>query len=94
MAGIDVTITNTSLDAADWESVKDEFFQLLVDLTPVDTGLCRDSWYREDLGPNKFICVNPTPYASYLDEGWSKQAPNGMIGPALAELPHMVAGYR
>jgi len=93
MPAISVRIRNSSLDGFAWEAVKDEFFQLLIDLTPVDTGLCRDSWEREDNG-DVFIAFNPTEYASYLDEGWSKQAPRGMIRPALDELENIVAGYR
>ena len=93
MPAISVTIRNTSLEEQDFEVVAAQFFALLQDLTPVDTGFCRDSW-EYSFAPDEATFYNPTEYSSYLDAGWSNQAPRGMIGPALAQLPALIRGYR
>ena len=92
MPGIRLVIENTSLDLDKWESVCNDLFEFIVDITPEDTGYCKDQW---DMNLEDTSCefVNDCEYASYLDEGWSKQAPNGMIGPALQMLPKLVQGY-
>lgn len=92
MPAISLTINNTSLDEDRFRDVCDEMLDLLMDLTPVDTGLCRDSWMM-DFDPSSCTFSNDTEYASYLDEGWSKQAPNGMVTPALEKLPEIIQGY-
>lgn len=48
-----------------------------VALTPIDTGNARS---RTKLVGNDTIEAN-YPYAQRLDQGWSKQAPNGMVKP-------------
>ena len=52
------------------------------ELTPVDTGNARR---HTDLKNNKTI-VADYPYAQRLNQGWSKQAPQGMIKPFLKWL--------
>lgn len=93
MPAISLEIENTSLDPDSWDQVCDECFQFLYDITPVDEGTCRDSldMSKDDTSVTFTYDVE---YASYLDEGWSKQAPNGMFGPLLQELPSIIAGYR
>lgn len=92
MPAISLTINNTSLDEDQFRDVCDEMLDLLMDLTPVDTGVCRDAWMM-DFSSDSCTFSNQTEYASYLDEGWSDQAPNGMIGPALQKLPEIIQGY-
>jgi hypothetical protein len=48
-----------------------------VSLTPIRTGNARSNTVLRN---NKEI-VAAYPYAQRLDQGWSKQAPNGMIKP-------------
>lgn len=48
-----------------------------VSLTPIKTGNARS---RTRLVNNKTIEAN-YPYAQRLDQGWSRQAPNGMVKP-------------
>jgi len=93
MPAISVKINNTSLDEFSWLSLCDEILQFLIDKTPVDTGLCRDSW-SSDVNNDQAVFFNPTEYASYLEDGWSKQAPDGMIKPLLDSLTSMVQGYK
>ena len=89
MPAIQLDIQNTRFDEQEWEDICDKVFQFLLDITPVDTGVCRDSW-EMNWSPEDCLFYNPTEYASYLDEGWSSQAPAGMIGPALDYLRELV----
>lgn len=75
-----------------WPDAMEELYRYLIDLTPVDTGFCAEQW---DYGvtEDEATFLNDAEYASYLEDGWSKQAPNGMIGPALAELPNILEEY-
>jgi hypothetical protein len=41
-------------------------------------------------GGKIYYIVNNLPYAQRLDDGWSSQAPAGIIGLALAEFDGMV----
>lgn len=67
----------------------DDFLDVLIELTPVDTGFCADSW--EMFGDeNLMVFYNNADYSSYLDEGWSNQAPNGITDPALEQLPDIL----
>ena len=92
MPGISVEINNTSLDDSQWESVCEEVLKFLEEITPVDTGVCRDAW-EMDISGDTATFTNDTEYASYLDEGWSSQAPQGMIQPMLQALKSIVNGY-
>ena len=56
-------------------------FASVVKLTPVDTGRLRNNW---QITPNiaigrKVIISNNLPYAQVIEDGHSKQAPNGMV---------------
>ena len=94
MPGISVRIRNTSLEPDAWESACDDILEFLISATPVDTGLCADSW-ELDYGDDESVFSNDTEYASYLEDGWSDQAPNGMIKELLSgPLDDIVSGYR
>lgn len=93
MPAIQVTIENTRLDPDLWFQLCDDFLELLRDETPIDTGFCRDQWEITDQSETECTFYNGAEYASYLDEGWSNQAPDGMTRPALRQLPSLVAGY-
>ena len=92
MPSISLTIENTSLTPEEFDSLCADVYKELQDNTPVDTGFCRDQW-TYSINGDTAVFYNPTPYASYLEDGWSSQAPNGMIGPVLDSLPDMVQGY-
>lgn len=63
----------------------DAFLELLIELTPVDTGFCSESW-DANISEDEATFFNSAEYASYLDDGWSQQAPDGMTEPALQQL--------
>lgn len=83
MGGIVHRVNNPDLETrAEFEEFCDLFMDLLVELTPVDTGACAASWSYKIMGMAYAVFINDAEYAEYLDRGHSKQAPNGMTGPA------------
>ncbi|CAB4154763.1 hypothetical protein UFOVP645_27 [uncultured Caudovirales phage] len=72
----------TSLDQlkqvmAQVQKLPQEAYNHFKSITPIDTGNARS---RTSLKSNKTIEAD-YPYAKRLDEGWSRQAPRGMIKP-------------
>ena len=58
------------------QALPQDAYQYFVSITPIDSGNARRSTRLQ----NKTIQAN-YPYAKRLDEGWSKQAKNGMVKP-------------
>ena len=90
MASLQVTLINeTGMDPDRFEQLCERLFDRIVDRTPVDTGACRDAWemYFED--EDTCIFSNGVEYVSFLEDGWSKQAPRGMIQITLDEIPEI-----
>jgi hypothetical protein len=93
MGTVTLTIENFTLEPTDFRDLCAEFLDLLMDLTPVDTGTCRDSWVIEGWAESEATFFNSPDYSSFLDEGWSEQAPDGMTGPALEQLDDLADKY-
>jgi hypothetical protein len=53
--------------------------------TPIDQGKARRGWRLENGFREKRI-VNRVPYIDVLEQGHSKQAPNGILRPTLREI--------
>jgi hypothetical protein len=53
--------------------------------TPVDTGYAKSRWKRKTTRKGGTI-NNDADYIEYLEEGRSRQAPNGMIKPAMKKI--------
>ena len=53
--------------------------------TPIDKGQARKGWRSENAGGDIRI-VNRVPYVDLLEQGRSKQAPNGILGPTVREI--------
>lgn len=53
--------------------------------TPIDTGKARRGW-RRSLTPKGATINNSVPYISALEKGHSRQAPKGMIQPAINKI--------
>lgn len=53
--------------------------------TPIDKGRARRGWQKRT-NNRGFIVSNTVPYIGLLEEGRSKQAPRGIIGPTLRAL--------
>lgn len=75
----------------DFDKYADAFLRNIRALTPIDTGKARRGWkktYRKQYekgGVQKQYTVveNAVPYVQFLEQGHSKQAPDGMIDPAI-----------
>jgi hypothetical protein len=69
------------------KSVMDKFYTELKNLTPVATGNARSQWKRyKDVnigrGEKQEVISNTAAYIQRLDDGYSKQAPAGIVNPA------------
>ena len=53
--------------------------------TPIDKGQARRGWRLESSFRQKNI-VNRVPHIEALEQGHSKQAPNGILGPTIREI--------
>jgi len=63
------------------EEMSEDLKDYLKDETPVDTGYAKSRWrLRRD------SISNDADYIDVLEDGWSKQAPKGMLKPALNKL--------
>lgn len=64
--------------------VAQTFYEEVKKATPIDRGRARRGWnlYRKD---RVWHVNNRVPYINVLEEGHSKQAPNGMIEPAIGQ---------
>lgn len=89
MPRVAMTLINSNPEQISDEAWKDiclEMFNYVVALTPVDTGYCLSNWEMEKVDRDIYIIKNETPYVSFLEDGWSGQAPGGMLQPALQRL--------
>lgn len=53
--------------------------------TPIDKGQARRGWRLDSRYKMKSI-VNRVPYIVQLEQGHSKQSPNGILGPTVREI--------
>lgn len=65
----------------------DDFYDNLRATTPIRSGQARSSWVKTGNNPINsqspvLILRNTVDYADRLDNGWSKQAPRGIVDPA------------
>lgn len=87
MASLSVDLTNDSgLPPEEFDALCNEIFDLIVSRTPVDTGNCQAAWQIYFSDENTCEISNSVDYVSYLEDGWSKQAPNGMVQITLDEI--------
>lgn len=75
-----------------WEGICDDLLAFIQDITPVDTGYCQEHW-EMNVTSTEATYYNSAEYSSFLDDGWSNQAPTGMTGPAREEFNNLVAQY-
>lgn len=67
--------------------VPDRAYKYFKSVTPIDTGNAR----RRTVLRGNTIEAN-YPYAKRLDQGWSRQAPSGMVEPTLDYIKRLVKG--
>lgn len=68
--------------------VPDRAYRFFVEATPIRTGNARR---RTKLVNGDTIAAN-YPYAQRLDQGWSRQAPRGMVQPTIDFVRRLVRG--
>lgn len=91
MAGIIHRVANPGLTKSQFKEFVGLYLELLIELTPVDTGFCSQQWHAAiNASYTVATFTNTADYAEYLDRGWSKQAPSGMTGPADAQIDELV----
>lgn len=96
MPSVKLTLINTNqerIDSDSWESICQELFDWVVEHSPVDTGAFQEAWELNQIADDIWEIFNPLEYASFLEDGWSDQAPNGVLQPALDELPSIIQSY-
>lgn len=91
MGTLTLNVTNGArLPDRTFETLVFGLFEEIVWRTPVDTGYCMSRWEIQP-GDGYFTITNDAPYVSFLEAGWSKQAPVGMVKPALKNFKEQVA---
>lgn len=65
--------------------VADDTLRIAQSKTPIDKGQARRGWRLEDAGKDKRI-VNRVSYIDLLENGRSKQAPRGILGPTIRDV--------
>jgi len=90
---IEIRVRGTRKVMSSVEREKQKFIDLVakdtkdvaVKNTPIDQGRARRGWRLEGMFREKRI-VNRVPYIVPLENGHSKQAPRGILGPTLREI--------
>lgn len=90
---ISIVVQGTKQAVASLEREKEDFIARVAQETlevarkntPIDKGNARRGWRLESSFQQKRI-VNRVPYIIPLEEGHSKQAPNGILGPTVREI--------
>lgn len=93
MAGISIRLENVSgiqrdISRALIKTVQEVATQTknaAVSSTPVRSGNARRNWTK-DTTARDFVVENRVPYIERLEQGSSKQAPRGIIGPTLDKV--------
>ena len=96
MPDVRATLVNSNpqeISPEDWADICEELYDLVIELSPVDTGNFRDSWELNELAEDIYELYNPVEYASFLEDGWSSQAPRGVLEVALERLPGLIRKY-
>ena len=69
-----------------FDTLADEVFRNIVNRTPVLTGFAKASWHFEKEGRGKYRIWNTAHYIVYLEFGYSRKAPQGMVRISLLEF--------
>lgn len=71
------------------ERVADEVFDRIVRRTPRQSGRAQDGWEIDKTGDG-IVIKNDVPYIGILENGWSDQAPTGMVRITLEEVDDII----
>lgn len=94
MSGVHITIINVwnAPRRIFWEVCQQIFDRLMI-RTPYDTGECTNAWEIDFISEEEVEIWNDTEYISYLEDGHSKQAPNGWIESTLNQFKEIMYDY-
>jgi hypothetical protein len=68
------------------DTIANDTLEVAISKTPIDKGRARRGW-NLDKGPGMERNIsNRVPYIVHLEDGHSKQAPNGILGPTIREI--------
>lgn len=67
------------------EEIANDTREVAISNTPIDQGTARRGWILSKSGKDWRI-FNRVPYINHLENGHSKQAPNGITGPTVREI--------
>jgi hypothetical protein len=91
--GIEVSGINSLIKGIEQEietivkNTADDFERTVRAETPIRTGNARRNWQQSKRANKRgFEVENRVPYIERLEQGHSKQAPRGMIGPTLTKI--------
>ena len=73
-------------------SIANDLFATVRKLTPKRSGRARRNWRLKKQTNTRYNLTNSVPYATRLDEGYSKQAPRGFYRPAAREVSNRQRG--
>ena len=91
MLSIKVTGTKQAISSLEREKenlmtrIASDILEVARSKTPIDKGQARRGWRLESSFRQKNI-VNRVPHIDALENGHSKQAPNGILGPTVREI--------
>lgn len=71
------------------KAVMPQAFSYFESITPIRSGNAR----RKTRLTSDFEIITNYPYAQRLDEGWSKQSPNGMSEPTVKKIRQLISSY-
>ena len=75
------------------EGISNAVFEDVKKRSPVRSGLFKKSWQKSG-SKLKYRISNPQPYAGALEKGRSKQAPKGVMRPAIENIKQPIRRYR
>jgi len=76
------------------EGITDAVLDDVIKRSPVgQTGRFKKSWRKSGSG-YRYRLTNPQPYGGALERGRSKQAPNGVVRPAIENIKQPIRRYR
>lgn len=65
--------------------IVDELYKLIQANSPVKSGKFKRSWKKYG-SKDRVKIINPQPYAQRLEDGYSKQAPQGIVKPSINQV--------
>lgn len=95
MASLLLTLINTDpeeITPDDWEEVCSQVLDEAISRSPVDTGYFQSRWELIRLSADTYEIYNDCSYASYLEDGWSSQAPTGVLAPVVNKIDSIIRG--